>query len=211
MGIGKIHIRGIATDYANRPLYCSVCGDPQYTSPSGNTCVNGHGGADGVATPLRQLKQRGPAAVRGPKDDAIHYAAQLGLPVPERPVMPGGQSVELPPEIDQCTSTELGRLYGQISAFASYAAVHVGLADVDRSEARYRADILTAECTLGAVGSNRDERKSYVTLDPQVVQAESAFRVADARYVLLSRLLQGYERSIATISREFSRRELDLK
>lgn len=26
--------------------YCSVCGQPQYETPSGITCSNGHGGAD---------------------------------------------------------------------------------------------------------------------------------------------------------------------
>lgn len=34
-------------------LKCSECGEPQYDSPYGVTCVNGHGGADGVdSTPV---------------------------------------------------------------------------------------------------------------------------------------------------------------
>ena len=28
--------------------YCSACGEPQFSSPSGMTCVNGHGGADSI-------------------------------------------------------------------------------------------------------------------------------------------------------------------
>lgn len=27
---------------------CSICGEPQFNTPSGITCVNGHGGADSV-------------------------------------------------------------------------------------------------------------------------------------------------------------------
>lgn len=28
--------------------YCSVCGGPQYSTPAGDTCNNGHGGAPGL-------------------------------------------------------------------------------------------------------------------------------------------------------------------
>lgn len=29
-------------------LWCAVCGEPQFNTPSGVTCANRHGGADGV-------------------------------------------------------------------------------------------------------------------------------------------------------------------
>ena len=50
----------IKTQTKNKPngLYCSVCGKPQVETPSGPTCVNSHGGADGL-TPA-ELKARAP-------------------------------------------------------------------------------------------------------------------------------------------------------
>lgn len=30
------------------PTSCKACGEPQFDSPGGNTCMNGHGGADGI-------------------------------------------------------------------------------------------------------------------------------------------------------------------
>lgn len=29
-------------------LFCSLCHEPQFETPAGTTCVNGHGGADGI-------------------------------------------------------------------------------------------------------------------------------------------------------------------
>lgn len=36
------------------PTACSVCGAPQFSSPGGMTCKNGHGGAPGVHAPARR-------------------------------------------------------------------------------------------------------------------------------------------------------------
>jgi hypothetical protein len=201
-----VFVSAIATDHAGRPLYCSICGEQQKTTPSGDVCLRGHGGVEGVTTPPRKAAARGRSLV----ETVTAYAGELGLVVPGRPQI-GEEALELPWQIDTVPSSELGRLYGQFSAMATYAAVHVGLADVARSESKYRLTIVSAETTLQSNGSNAAERKAAVELDEQVMQAAEVHRLADARYVFLASLLQGYERSIATISREFSRRGLDLK
>ncbi len=44
--------RDVARKYAGAAkvggVKCGFCGEPQFDTPSGATCVNGHGGADGV-------------------------------------------------------------------------------------------------------------------------------------------------------------------
>lgn len=46
--LGRIDVELEAPVKAFNALACSVCGEPQWESPGGATCDNGHGGADGV-------------------------------------------------------------------------------------------------------------------------------------------------------------------
>lgn len=39
------------------PSYCSECGKPQFSTPSGVTCENGHGGAPGTPTQYPELER----------------------------------------------------------------------------------------------------------------------------------------------------------
>jgi hypothetical protein len=154
-----------------------------------------------------------PARGRAALELARDHAHALKLPMPELPVDGVGAPVspQLPYNIDEVPLPDLGRLYGQFAAMASYAARHVGEADVESSETKYKLTIIEAQAMLSSDGANAAERKSNVALDPQVMEASEAHRAADAKFTLLSKLLAGYERSMATISREFSRRGLDVK
>lgn len=131
--------------------------------------------------------------------------------MPELPVGEAGQPLkpQLPWNIDEVPLPDLGRLYGQFAAMATYAARHVGEADVEASDAKYDLSILEAKLKLTVDGANADERKSNVALDPSVMAASERHRVADAKFTFLKQLLAGYERSMATISREFSRRGIE--
>jgi len=40
--------------------YCSVCGGLQYSTPAGDTCNNGHGGAPGLEAPPKKYQYEGP-------------------------------------------------------------------------------------------------------------------------------------------------------
>jgi hypothetical protein len=40
--------------------YCFDCGLPQFSSPSGITCENGHGGAEGTSEPTKEPVSRQP-------------------------------------------------------------------------------------------------------------------------------------------------------
>lgn len=45
LGFPRTLIKGAAHDI---PAYCGVCGQAQYTTPSGDVCSKGHGGAESV-------------------------------------------------------------------------------------------------------------------------------------------------------------------
>lgn len=63
-------------------LKCSECGEPQYDSPYGVTCVNGHGGADGVdPTPVVVEPVE-------PEPIVVTPPPVVALPAPVEPVVP---------------------------------------------------------------------------------------------------------------------------
>ena len=66
---------------------CSVCGQVQYDTPSGDVCINGHGGADPLGmneVPIEPTKNVGRlyAIVREYKDGTMEfYLSMDGIPV----------------------------------------------------------------------------------------------------------------------------------
>lgn len=206
-------------------IYCSACAEPQFETPSGVTCLNGHGGAAGVhedevATypwPKSANKPASPGLKRGPTGvtHAKAHAAGLKLALPPAPVDDRGTPLQptLPRDIDVWTLDQLSRLYSEFSALASYAQVQVALADIDRGDAKTFKEQTAAMLVLRGEGegANATERKAAVEMHPDVVAASEVYRVANAKYVLLDSLFQGYDRGMRTVSREYSRRGLGIE
>ncbi len=162
---------------------------------------------------LASSKPLGPQ--RGPSGIAIaqEHARSLKLAIPKAPLAEDGGmlQLELPRKIADWSSDELGELYAQFSGLASYAEVHVATADVERSDAKAHHEKMKALQGLSTEGANATERNAAVAMHPDVVAASEEFRIADAKYTLLTSLFNGYDRSMRTISREFSRRGIDVK
>lgn len=142
---------------------------------------------------------------------ALAYAEELRLPLPDEPLDERGRPMrpELPPDITKLSTDQLGRLYGQFAAVEAYANAHLGMADVAETDWETQHDLVDAQAGLQAEGKNRDERAYVRKLDAEVVKKRQTALAKRARRVFLASLVKGYERSITTISREYSRRGIE--
>lgn len=144
---------------------------------------------------------------------ALDFVEELGLVLPDKPKGPDGQPLDprLPADITRLSNEQLGRLYGEFNAVAVYADAHLGLSDIEHTDVDYQADMTEATHGLHVEGSNRDERVFQLRTSPQVRKAREQALAKRARKVLLSKLISGYERAINALSREMSRRGMELE
>lgn len=145
-------------------------------------------------------------------EDALDFMGELHLSLPAQPVDDQGNPLQpqLPSDITKLTNEQLGRLYGEFVAVASYADAHLGLSDIVHVETEYHGDVTEATWGLQADGSNRDERTFATRINHKVRVARETALTKRARKVLLSKLITGYERAINALSREMSRRGMEL-
>lgn len=199
----------------------------QVMTPSGTSCKYGHGGTDGiedpddVAAPPAPARRppRGPGAAKSytlgvARESALSTAHRLKLSIPDVPLNEDGDpagSISMPPDITAISLENLGRLYGQYSSMYGYTAAQVGLADVDAHEAATALGRLKARLTLSVDGKNADERAAKVQLDPVYIEVQDILESARARFVLLQQLLERYKDGKATLSRELTRRGVEVQ
>jgi len=160
------------------------------------------------------LRPAGPKRGRSALGQALQHTQSLKLAIPDAPVAADKSMLRLrlPDDLSASSLDDLGKLYGQFSSLASYAEVQVAIADVEQTEAEDALENMQSIVTLrGVEGANATERKAAVSQDPQVVRASEAYQIAHAKYVLLTALFNGYDRSMRTVSREFARRGIDVK
>lgn len=85
-------------DYDDRPvdsypplgLRCVVCDEPQYGTPGGATCMNGHGGADGKPSALPAFKPgyKQAAEVDATRELTLQMLAELKAAIEKGALMP---------------------------------------------------------------------------------------------------------------------------
>ena len=143
---------------------------------------------------------------------ALDFVEGLDLPLPEKPMGPDGQVLNprLPHDITRLTSDQLGRLYGEFSAIAVYAETHAGLSDVEHADEEYKYDVGEAREGLQTEGENKEQRTWLLKTNTRVRAMKEQALARRARKVLMAALLRGYEKAINALSREMSRRGLDL-
>lgn len=145
-------------------------------------------------------------------DAALDFVEELALTLPEHPLGADGQPLQpqLPSDITKLSNEQLGRLYGEFVAVAAYADVHLGLSDIVHVDTEYTSEITEATWGLHTEGSNKDERTFALKTNHKVRTSKEIALTKRARKVLLSKLISGYERAISALSREMSRRGLEL-
>jgi hypothetical protein len=163
-----------------------------------------------VAAPRRGLSAmyRSPAVL-----SALDFVASIALPIPDKPVDEQGVALnpKLPPDITKLSNDALGRLYGQFTAVAQYAEAHASLTDIESTDEEYVYEIGEAREGLSVEGENKEKRVFALRLSQLVQDKKQKALAKRARKVLVAGLLRGYEKAIAALSREQSRRQAELQ
>lgn len=97
----------------------------------------------------------------------------------------------------------------QFTALADYASVAAAEADIDLSVAEHVYEHVKSTVRLSKTGTVQDKADKTI-IDPQVKAAAQHYFQAEALSKLTMQILRAYERDLATVSREISRRGQDL-
>jgi len=141
------------------------------------------------------------------RDEAIAAVKKARLPIPKRPTDAEGTPIvpKLPQELANATGMMLARLMSQYTGLADYAGYATALADIDLSTATHVYEHVLAKVRLQKTGSVQ-ERTDKALTDPRVRSAARHYYSAEALAKLTNALSRSYERDLATVSREVTRR-----
>lgn len=134
-----------------------------------------------------------------------------GLPAPHMPTNAAGGFLEpkMPDDLSQANPDRLGKLMTQLTACANYASYLCAIDDVAATLAENRLEFIVAQVRMQKSG-NSTVRRDKARNDPRVHQANREYLTAMAKHKLTTALLEGYERQIHAVSREVSRRQMEL-
>lgn len=144
--------------------------------------------------------------------DAIAKLKELGLSI-QKPTMEVGQ---LPSDITLLSSEQLGEKFTILTAWADYASSQMAVAVIEERAAQKRLDFLENKLLLQKMGSAaKGERitlvKAQIAVDQDVQDLSKEYEEKYAYRKLVEMMLNNFERDIALVSRELTRRSNDLR
>lgn len=144
--------------------------------------------------------------------DAISKLQELGLSI-RRPTMDVG---ELPSDITTLSSEQLGEKFTILTAWADYAASQLAVAQIEERSAQRKLDLLENTLLVRKMGAAvKGERitlvKAQIATDQDVLDLSQDYEDKYAYRKLVEMMLTNYERDIALVSRELTRRSNDLR
>lgn len=144
--------------------------------------------------------------------DVIQKLESLGLNI-EKPTMEVGH---LPADITTLSSEQLGEKFTVLTAWADYAASQLAVAQIEERAVQRKLDLLENTLLVTKLGSaTKTERvtlvKAQIATNPDVVALAQEHEEKYAYRKLVEVMLNNYERDIALISRELTRRSNDLR
>lgn len=139
-------------------------------------------------------------------DKAMQKLAQLGLSVPPRPDFdtPG-----VPADITEVPDNDLMSLFAELTAWADYAFAQLAEAVLVERSALRKVDEAESRAVVGQAPGKGDRitlMKAQASLDPAVLLAKDEASAAMAYRKMVETIAQSYERDIALVSRELTRR-----
>ena len=142
----------------------------------------------------------------------IEKATEVGLRI-KRPNFDVG---ELPSDITMLSSEQLGERFSSLTAWADFAATQLAIAQIEERSTQRRLDSLESKMLITKMGSAvKGERitlvKAQIAADPQIEDLTIELEEKYAYRKLVEVLLNNYERDIALVSRELTRRSNDLR
>lgn len=144
--------------------------------------------------------------------DALSKLHELGLSI-QRPTMDVG---ELPRDITLLSSEQLGEKFSVLTAWADYAATQLAVAQVEERAAQKKLEylenrLLVQRMGVAAKGDRITLVKAQIAIDQDVRDLELEYEEKYAYRKLVEMMLSNYERDIALVSRELTRRSNDLR
>lgn len=129
---------------------------------------------------------------------------------------PEFDNVELPNDITLLNSEQLGEKFTQLTAWADYAASELAHAQIAEREAQKSLSLKENTLLVQKLGSGlKGERvtlvKAQIAIDPEVLDLSQEYENRYAYRKLVEMTLNNYERDLALVSRELTRRSNDLR
>lgn len=144
--------------------------------------------------------------------DAVAKLNELGLVIRK----PSSELGELPRDITDLSSEQLGEKFTILTAWADYSASLLAVAQIEERAAQRKLDLLENTLLVRKMGTAvKGERitlvKAQINLDQDVQDLSQIYEDKYAYRKLVEMMLGNYERDIALISRELTRRSNDLR
>lgn len=142
----------------------------------------------------------------------VQTLESLGLNI----VKPSIEVGHLPSDITTLSSEQLGEKFTVLTAWADYAASTLAVAQIEERAVQRKLELLENTLLVTKLGSaTKSERvtlvKAQIATDPEVVRLSQEHEEKYAYRKLVEVMLNNYERDIALVSRELTRRSNDLR
>jgi hypothetical protein len=129
---------------------------------------------------------------------------------------PADGQVELPRDITDISSEELGELFTRLTSWTDYIASQVTMAQLEERAALKAKDFKENTMLVRRMGAQvKGERvtsvKAEIAIDPEVVALDNDYEEKYAYRKLVEMLLNNHERDLSLVSREITRRSNDFK
>jgi hypothetical protein len=143
---------------------------------------------------------------------ALSKLAELGLSI-KKPTMDVGN---LPADITLLSSEQLGEKFTVLTAWADYAASQLAVAQIEERTVQRKLDFLENKMLVQRMGTAvKGERitlvKAQIAVEPEIQDLSIEYEEKYAYRKLVEMMLSNYERDIALVSRELTRRSNDLR
>lgn len=127
---------------------------------------------------------------------------------------PDFDAPNIPADITLLSSEQLAETFSMITAWADFAASELATAHLAERAAQQKMELQENRLLVERMGSAvKGERitlvKAQISLDPEVRQLSTKYEEAYAYRKLVDMLLSNYERDLALVSREITRRAND--
>lgn len=131
-------------------------------------------------------------------------------------IRPAFDYVELPSDITELSSEELGEKFTKLTAWADFAASELAHAQIAERDALRKLELkentlLVHKMGTAAKGDRITLVKAQIAIDPEVLEL---VKIHDEKYAyrkLVEMTLSNYERDLSLVSREVTRRSNDLR
>lgn len=133
-----------------------------------------------------------------------------------KPVRPEFDYVQLPSDVTTLSSEQLGEKFTKLTAWADYASSELAHSIIAERDAQRRLSIKENTLLVQKMGAqSKGERvtliKAEISINPDVLDLSQTYEEKYAYRKLVEMTLNNYERDLALISREVTRRSNDLR